>query len=603
MKMASATGKLSTVMKKRSHKVLPISRKLELLKKLEAGVGRKKLMEEYNVSSSTIYDIKKQNCELYKFASKDLSGSSIERKVMKKPKLCELDEVLYKWFVVQRSEGKPVSGPLIIEKAKMFYESMQITEPCAFSDGWLRNFKQRHGIRQLDISGETCSADADAAERYSATFSKLVNDHGLLPCQIYNADETGLFYRSLPERTLAGAGEKSAKGFKRNKERLTVLTCANASGTHKLKLLVIGKYKNPRALKNVRHLPVWYDSQGNAWMTAEIFHRWFHNYFVPAVKANLGKEGLPADSKVVLLLDNCRAHPPASQLVNGNIFVVYLPPNVTSLIQPMDQGVIQKFKSAYRASFARNMLNTTQAVTEFQKSFNIRDAMFMAAMAWGDVAKSTLQRCWRKLWPGAMFQDNEEDEEMFDGFGDKRSSEFRSLLKVVEGAPKTNVLSKLTETDIAEWVEENAPITNEPTDHQLILSVTQPEALEPTKDSDDDEEEEEKQENVSWAEAEKSLRTFLRFAEGSSHFSAAEVMNLHLQYREFQTKRTASLKQVTLYDMFKKAAKRASSGASPSQSSSTSPASSIASEPVEDLNLEEEVDDPEASTAYSFSQQ
>lgn len=73
--MASGSGNISSTMKKRSHDVLPISRKLELLKKLEAGVGRKKLMEEFNMSSSTIYDIKKQKSELYKFVSKGLSGS------------------------------------------------------------------------------------------------------------------------------------------------------------------------------------------------------------------------------------------------------------------------------------------------------------------------------------------------------------------------------------------------------------------------------------------------------------------------------------------------------------------------------------------------
>lgn len=176
---------------------------------------------------------------------------------MKKPKLVELDEVLYKWFKVRRSEGKPVSGSMLIEQAKMFYQQMNIMEPCAFPDGWLRNFKTRHGIRQLDVSGETKSADSKGAERYSHTFTDLVNEHGLLPCQTYNADETGLFFKSMHERTLAGADEKAAKGFKRNKERLTVLTCAKASGTHKVKLLVVGKYKKPRALNNVHHLPVW----------------------------------------------------------------------------------------------------------------------------------------------------------------------------------------------------------------------------------------------------------------------------------------------------------------------------------------------------------
>lgn len=72
-------------------------------------------MEEFNVSSSTIYDIKKQKEELYKFVCKSLSGSLIEWKVMKKPKLVELDEVLYKWFKVRRSEGKSVLGPVLAE--------------------------------------------------------------------------------------------------------------------------------------------------------------------------------------------------------------------------------------------------------------------------------------------------------------------------------------------------------------------------------------------------------------------------------------------------------------------------------------------------------
>lgn len=102
------------------------------------------------------------------------------------------------------------------------------------------------------------------------------------------------------------------------------------------------------------------------------------------------------------------------------------------------------------------------------------------------------------------------------GGGTSGLNELRPLGdKVVEDALKSNVLSKLTETDIDEWVKENAPVTEEPTDQLLILSVTQPEALDPTKDSDD-EEEEEKQENVSWAEAEKGLHTYLMFAEGSS---------------------------------------------------------------------------------------
>ncbi|GBN34616.1 Tigger transposable element-derived protein 2 [Araneus ventricosus] len=75
---------------------------------------------------------------------------------------------------------------------------------------------------------------------------------------IYNADETGLFWRSLPRKTLASGIDKSASGTTLSKERITLLMCANATGNHRLPLFVIGKPKKPRAFKNVKTMPVIY---------------------------------------------------------------------------------------------------------------------------------------------------------------------------------------------------------------------------------------------------------------------------------------------------------------------------------------------------------
>jgi hypothetical protein len=65
----------------------------------------------------------------------------------------------------------------------------------------------------------------------------------------YNMDETGLFWRALPKKSLTMKDEKS-KGGKQSKERITILMCVNVSSTDKLKLMVIGKSENPRAFKN-----------------------------------------------------------------------------------------------------------------------------------------------------------------------------------------------------------------------------------------------------------------------------------------------------------------------------------------------------------------
>ncbi|XP_063850315.1 jerky protein homolog [Scylla paramamosain] len=354
---------------------------------------------------------------------------------------------------------------------------------CQFSDGWLHRFKVRYGIRKLDISGESKSANLPSAEEFVDRFAKIVEEHNLMSEQIYNADETGLFYRCLPRTTLASESGGDVKGFKQSKDRLTVLCCTNMAGTHKIKLCMVGKHKKPCCFKNVNYLPVDYHNQRSAWMTAEIFLDWFKHCFVPSVKENLKKNGLPEDSKVVLLLDNCRAHPPAEELVVGNIFPVYLPPNVTSVIQPMDQGVIQIFKMSYRKSFLRKLVNYEDGtIPEFQKQFNVKDAIFMASLAWLDVKRQTLMRCWRKLYPLMMCDD--EDDEEFEGFvGGMKNSEV-SELREMGG----NVQLKVTDEALQEWVDvdENQAVTFTLTDEELINAVV--DHLEKISDDSDDDE-------------------------------------------------------------------------------------------------------------------
>lgn len=76
-------------------------------------------------------------------------------------------------------------------------------------------------------------------------------------------------------------------------------------------------------------------------MSAEIFEHWFKHNFVPHVKNFLDEKKLP--HKALLLIDNAPSHPDESVLSVGEIKAMFFPPNVTSLIQPMDQGVISAF--------------------------------------------------------------------------------------------------------------------------------------------------------------------------------------------------------------------------------------------------------------------
>ena len=57
---------------------------------------------------------------------------------------------------------------------------------------------------------------------------------------IYNADETGVFNKLLPDKTFEFKNV-ACHGAKKSKERITALVCSNMSGNDKLPLLIIGK--------------------------------------------------------------------------------------------------------------------------------------------------------------------------------------------------------------------------------------------------------------------------------------------------------------------------------------------------------------------------
>jgi hypothetical protein len=91
-------------------------------------------------------------------------------------------------------------------------------------------------------------------------------------------------------------------GFKPAKDGLTLLLGANASGTLKLKPMLIYHFENPRALKICVKsiLPVDWRSNVKAWVTAALFKEWFDSCF--ATEMNI-------PFKILHLVDNAPGNP------------------------------------------------------------------------------------------------------------------------------------------------------------------------------------------------------------------------------------------------------------------------------------------------------
>ena len=209
------------------------------------------------------------------------------------------------------------------------------------------------------------------------------------PKDIFNADESGLFMRALPDRRLVNSSEK-AVGGKVPKERISILLCANMSGCEKKKLLVIGRSKKPRCFpRDLQTLPVDYDYSSKAWMTGIIFTRWLHNW---------DRELRLQKRKIILLIDNCSAHPQNVELTN--IVIEFLPKNTTSIIQPLDAGIIRNFKHFYKISLRRKILlladsNLKEDAKSLMKKIDVLTAIHLSAQAWRNVTSETIENCFK----------------------------------------------------------------------------------------------------------------------------------------------------------------------------------------------------------------
>lgn len=209
-----------------------------------------------------------------------------------------IEEVTLQWFKSTRDRNLPVSGPLLQAKAEELASQLGKTSfKC--STGWLDRFKDRHGITFKKVCGESKSVNekCDLIVEWYSELKKLLCDYN--PKDIFNADETGLFFGLLPDIMLEYKGV-NCNGGKCSKDRLTVLVCANMTRAEKLPLFVIGKAKNPSCFKNVKTLHTHYDANKKPWITSELFSNWLRS---------LDRKFHHQKRKVAMVVDNCPTHP------------------------------------------------------------------------------------------------------------------------------------------------------------------------------------------------------------------------------------------------------------------------------------------------------
>ena len=186
--------------------------------------------------------------------------------------------------------------------------------------------------------------------------------------------------------------------------------------------------------------------------------------------------------KIALLIDNCTAHPSVFDLTN--VQLVFLPPNTTSVLQPMDQGVIRSLKAHYWGRVVRRLCRALDKTKTLPK-ISILQAMKILVYSWEAVSAQTIVNCFRKAGITSEAQ-NAAITDADDPFSDLKEN-LQQLHDIdPDMVPESVTPESLIDVD-------NEVLTTAPViaDDDILRSVTTNQQEQSDKDDDNDEEVEE----------------------------------------------------------------------------------------------------------------
>ncbi|XP_017797943.1 PREDICTED: jerky protein homolog-like [Habropoda laboriosa] len=371
-----------------SSKQISIEKRLEILNKLEAGVSVNDLAREYNVTDRSIRRIRQNVLSIRQFAE---NSQHLTRKRIRTSTCDDFENQLYSWFLQRCCLGDRITDNILLEKAK---ELQKESGPPNFTPnrGWLWRFKKNYNLRLVDIYGES------ATENIIEQFSQILEESEISENDLYNMDETSLFWNMLPNKTLVSAREK------RVPDRITLGLCTNASGNHKLPPIFINKYENPRALKHCKNnLPVFYAHQKNAWMNNTIFLSCGH-----------------------IVSDN--------QMDDDQFKIMFLLPNTSSLIQPMEQGIISKCKKLFRHKLLQRALKYNGGIPDFYGDYDIKDCIDLVNESWGSITAVNIYNAWNKIF--------------------NRTRLIHSVTSLSETVTHSAAYETISDEEVKEWIDQ-----------------------------------------------------------------------------------------------------------------------------------------------------
>lgn len=111
---------------------------------------------------------------------------------------------------------------------------------------------------------------------------------------------------------------------------------------------------SPDVLRTYIHFQPHIGLTKKSWMTSALFIKWIRG---------LDKKFLAQKRKILMFVDNCSANPQLKNLQSTTLH--FFPPNTTSVLQPMDQGIMYNLKTKYRQRFTKYILKVVLKLSRY----------------------------------------------------------------------------------------------------------------------------------------------------------------------------------------------------------------------------------------------
>lgn len=377
--------------------MLPFEKKYEIIQLLERGESKNDVARKYDIPWSiahSLYVHRKQIKKYFDFNKKIMKHLPLVR-------MLDLETAVWQWCNRCMEKNIELSGIDIRKKALEFNEILNLDPNFKASYQWLRKFKDRYNIPHMNIMKYVMATNKNALHNFRICFKKFLRENKVTLQNVYSVNYTEILWKAVPEETSIFDRAKWTGDQDMCEDHVITLFCANATGCHKLPVLIIGSIAEPQgsSILNTDGISTTYKVKANAWMDNIIFNQWFEEYFLKLVKERQEKNG--RRQKTVLILDNNRLVHNLSDLSKKDKFVrvVSIPRDVSIDALPINNEVIACFKRMYRRELVVTLMllpvwNTEEEVIQAHKKLTLWDSCRMIHDAWSHVDNEILLRGW-----------------------------------------------------------------------------------------------------------------------------------------------------------------------------------------------------------------